>query len=173
MVKLNNFNVNFDCNKETPFFQVQEEYRIRFDIESLNSDIIRSIIEEIFSEKEDINAIFVSEYIFNKKRISAKTKIGQIINLKNWKESIVFEDKEDDGVVYASIKNLSTLDVYNYCFNIKKGFKESYISFYSDTSLIYVSSSVIDIISNDLSNIINLKDKYKNLCNTYYEGANQ
>ncbi len=56
---------------------------------------------------------------------------------------------------------------------IKKGFTGAYISFYSNEYLLYGSSDVIDIISNEPSNIIKLKDNYKNLYDTYYEISNK
>lgn len=83
------------------------------------------------------------------------------------------EGDTNDGVVYASIKNLDHLYVSNYCFSVKKRFTGAYISFYSNEYLLYGSSDVIDIISNDPSNIIKLKDNYKNLYDTYYEISNE
>lgn len=153
----------------TPFFQVHEGNRIRFDIEKLSSVNLQLIIKQIFKENKDINAIFVSEYIYKNKRTSAKTKVGQIIHLKNWKELVVLEDDSNEGVVYASIKSLDPLDVYNYCSSVKKGSAGAYISFYSDEYLLYVSSDVIDIISNDSTNISKLKDNYKKIYDTYHE----
>ncbi|MGY3186582.1 hypothetical protein [Lysinibacillus sp. TE18511] len=173
MVKLKDFNIDFDCTQVTPFFQVHEDNRIRFDIEKLSSVNLQLIINQIFNRYKDINAIFVSEYIFNKKRKSAKTKIGQIIHLKNWKEDVLLEGYTNDGLIYASIKNLDPLDVYNYCFSIKKGLTGAYISFYSNEYLLYVNNDVIDIISNDSMNINKLKDNYKNLYDTYYEISNK
>lgn len=173
LVKLKDFNIDFDCTQATPFFQVPEDNRVRFDIEKLSRVNLQLIINQIFNGNKGINAIFVSGYIFNKKRKSAKTKIGQIIHLKNWKEEEVLEDDTNNGIVYASIKNLDPLDVYNYCFSVKKGGTGAYISFYSDEYLLYVSNDVIDIISNDSTNIHKLKDTYKNLYDTYYETSNE
>ncbi|MDL4841963.1 hypothetical protein [Aquibacillus rhizosphaerae] len=67
-------------------------------------------------------------------------------------------------------KILILLDVYNYCLIARKGLPTAYISFYSNEYLLYVSTDVINFISNDATNIAKLKDNYKNLYDTYYEG---
>lgn len=168
MVKLKNFTIDFDCTKGIPFFQVHQNNRIRFDLYEISLADFKSIINEVFQERKDINAIFISQYIFNGKRQSAKSKVGRILQLNNWQEHVVAED-ENNAVVYASIKKLSSIDVYNYCLSIRKGRRPAYISFYSNDYLLYVSTDVIDVISNDTTNVAKLKDDYKGLYDTYHE----
>ncbi len=167
LVKLKGFTIDFDCVKGTPFFQVHPDNRIRFDIYEIALADFKSIINEVFPERKDINAIFISAYIFNGKRRSAKSRVGRTFQLNNWNEYIAAKDK-NNAVVYASVKNLSSSDVYNYCLSIRKGGRPAYISFYSNDYLLYVSTDVIDIISNDSMNIAKLKDDYNGLYNTYY-----
>ncbi|MEE6134466.1 hypothetical protein CHN50_09710 [Priestia aryabhattai] len=167
MVQLKDFMIDFDYTKGIPFFQVHQNNRIRFDLYELSLADFKSIINEVFPERKDINAIFISAYIFNGKRRSAKSRVGLTFQLNNWKEYIVGEDK-NNAVVYASIKNLSSNDIYNYCLSIRKGGRPAYISFYSNDYLLYVSTDVIDIVSNDTMNIAKLKDDYNGLYDTYY-----
>ncbi|WP_392397254.1 hypothetical protein [Robertmurraya massiliosenegalensis] len=169
-MKLQDFTIDFDCTGQTPFFQVHQDNRIRFIIDKLTIADLKLIIHQVFNEGKDINAIFISEYIFNGRRKSAKSKVGQVIYLKNWKEHVVLEDDTNDGIVYATIKNVDPVDVYNYCLIARKGLSTAYISFYSDEYLLYVSTDVIDIISNEGTNIAKLKDNYKNLYDTFHEG---
>lgn len=169
MVKLNNINVDFDCNKETPYFQVNSEQRIRFGMEDLNINLIRKIVEDVFKENDNLSVIFLSEYITNNKRYSSKSKIGKIIEIKNWHETVVNDESIGEGVVYATINNLDRNDVIKYCSKIYKGHKEAYISFLNENFLLYVSSDVIDIISKNVDIIVSLKEKYSEQFNKYYE----
>jgi hypothetical protein len=170
LVKLKEFSVDFDCNGMTPFFQVHQDNRVRFDIDALNMANLKLIINDIFNKDKQINAIVVSEYIVNNKRKSAKTRIGQVIHLKNWKEHVVLEEGTSDGIVYSTIGSLNPTDVYNYCLSVKKGLTRAYIAFHSNEYLLYVSSDVIDIISSNATNISKLKDRYNDFYDRYYEG---
>lgn len=172
MVKLNNINIDFDCNKETPYFQATSEQRIRFGMENLNIPLIRKIVEDVFKENDNLSVIFVSEYIKNNKRHSSNSKVGKIIEIKNWHEAIVNDDSSNEGVVYATIKNLNRNDVTKYCMKIYQGHNQTYISFFNDKCLLYVSSDVIDIISKDVTVISNLKQSYAEQFNKYYENEN-
>lgn len=169
MVKVNNINIDFDCNKETPYFQVTSEQRIRFGMEDLNITLIRKIVEDVFKENDNLSVIFVSEYINNNKRYSSKSKIGKIIEIKNWHETVVNDESVGEGVVYTTIKNLNRNDVIKYSSKIYKGHNEAYISFFNDDLLLYISSDVIDIISKNVDIIASLKQKYSEQFNKYYE----
>lgn len=167
IVKLKKFNIDFDYNKETPFFQSSSEKRIRFDIDKLNKDTLKNIISQLYIDNE-IEILFVSEYIEKGKRISSKSKIGKIIKITNWLEFVSFDKETNEGVVYANIKRLKQKDVYNYCLSVKRGFNEAYIVFFNDVFLMYVSNDVIDIISSE-NNISNLKKDYYELFDRFYE----
>lgn len=167
IVKLKKFNIDFDYNKEIPFFQSNSEKRIRFDIDKLNKDTLKNIISQLYADNE-IEILFVSEYIEKGKRISSKSKIGKIIKITNWLELVSFDKETNEGAIYANIKRLKQKDVYNYCLSVKRGFNEAYIVFFNDVFLMYVSSDVIDIISNE-NNISNLKKEYYELFDRFYE----
>ena len=112
--------------------------------------------------------LFVSEYITDKgERIRSKSKVGKIIKINNWLELVSFDKETNEGTVYANVKRLKHSDVYNYCLAVKRGFKEAYIVFFSDTFLMYVSSDVIDMISTE-NNITNLKKDYSELYDKFY-----
>ncbi len=157
---------------DTPYFQATLEQRIRFGMDELNITLIRKIMEVVFKEEDKINVIFVSEYITNNKRYSSKSKIGKIIDIRNWHETVVEDETTGEGEVYVTIKNLNRHDVMKYCIAIYKGHKEAYISFSNDTFLLYVSSDVIDIISNNVEKIENLKQNYSDLFNKDFESGN-
>lgn len=169
MVKLDKINIDFDCNKDTPYFQVTSEQRIRFGMEDLSIILIQKIVGDIFKENDILNVIFLSEYIANNKRYSSKSKIGKIIEIKNWHETVVNDDSIGEGVVYATIKNINRNDIIKFCSKIYKGHNEAYISFFNDKSLLYVSSDVIDIISKDVEIIADLKQAYFEQFSKYYD----
>lgn len=169
MVTLKNINIDFDCKKVTPYFQVTSEQRIRFGMEDLNITLLRKIVEDIFRENESLSVIFLSEYITHHKRYSSKSKIGKIIKIKNWHEIVVMNEAIGEGEVYAIIKNLNCNDVMKYCSAIYKGHPEAYLSFLNDKFLFYINGDVIDIISHDAKRIAYLKQYYAKLYDKYYE----
>ncbi|GAA0345621.1 hypothetical protein GCM10008931_41100 [Oceanobacillus oncorhynchi subsp. oncorhynchi] len=169
MVKLDKLNIDFDCNKETPYFQVNPNQRIRFGMEDLTPSLIRKVVEEVLSEKDNINVVFISEYIINNKRFSSKSRIGKFININNWKESIEIDECGDEGVVYATIRDVDRNDVLKYCLKVFNGQNEAFISFFTEEVLLYLNSDVIDIVSNNRSKIDSLKQNYAGIFNKYYE----
>ncbi|WP_054859458.1 hypothetical protein [Gracilibacillus sp. JCM 18860] len=165
MVKLKDSNIDFDCNKETPpYFQVTSKQRIRLAIEDLNISLIQTIIGgDIFKEEDKISLIFLSEYYLNNIRRSTRSRIGKIINITNWHETVVREEASGNGEVYVTIKNLNREDISKYCSAFYKGHTEAYISFFNDEFLLYVSS--------DVRKIENLKQNYSGLFNKYHENG--
>jgi hypothetical protein len=171
LVKLSDLNVDFDCYKETPYFQVNSDRRIRFGMENLNMTLINKIVEDVFNEQDNISVVFVSEYIVQNKRRSSKSKVGKVIDIKNWHETVVEGEFPDEGVVYATVKNLTRNDVAKYALKVYKGHPQAFLAFYSDKFLFYVSSDVIDIISKDTGGVTSFKKVYSNLFDKYYEGS--
>ncbi|MGE7879823.1 hypothetical protein [Peribacillus muralis] len=142
-------------------------------MDNLNIDLIPHIVGDVFKEDDTISVIFISENISNNKRYSSKAKIGKIIKMKNWHETVVKDDASREGVVYANITDLIRNDIIKYCTKIYQGYNEAYISFYNDKSLLYVSSDVIDIISNDIGKIADLKQKYSKQFDEYYDNGDR
>ncbi|PWI22915.1 hypothetical protein [Kurthia sibirica] len=172
MVELKKFNINFSPNKETPYFQTTNDKRIRFILDELSLQTTKYIFKKIYKDKY-INTIFISDYILKNKKqyINYKKKIGNIIPLKNWEEIIEPYEKDDDEtkILFAKVKRLNFIDLYNYSLHLKKGIPELYIVFYSDEFLVYLNSDVIDIISNDKENINKLKKEFKESYNKLHE----
>lgn len=169
MIELDEIQIDFDCNKETPYFQVTPQQRIRFGMEDLNITLIRAIIKNVFAENDNLSLLFVSENIINNRRFSSKSGIGKIIKIKNWYEKVAYDASIGEGIVYTTIKNLTCNDVIRYCSEVYKGHNEAYISFFNNKSLIYVSNDVVDIVSSDVEMITELKQKYSDRFDKYYE----
>lgn len=166
---LNDLEIQFSNNPEAPYFQVNQKERIRFGMDNLNVNLIKEMIDDIVNEDDQINLKFIAGYIVNNKRISSKSKIGKFIAIKNWEETIVCEEDSDNKFIYATIRNIEKENVIKYCSKILHGHREAYISFYTDELLIYVSSDVIDIISNNEGKTNKLKECYISLYDKYYE----
>ncbi|WP_393964388.1 hypothetical protein [Exiguobacterium sp. S22-S28] len=169
MFKLSKFSIDFDVNKETPYFQVGTKYRVRFGMEDLNGVLLKDVVGTIFQENQKINLIFVSEYIVNNVRRSSKSKLGRYLTIRNWKEKIVQDEMSGEGTVYTLINDLDMDEVMKYCIQVYKGNTQAYIAFYNDEFLMYVSTDVIDVISDDSEKIDKLKEKYSETYNKYYD----
>jgi len=165
--------VNFEDMRETPFFQVQTNYRIRFGTELIenNLKLLREILSGIFIENDRIDVSFISGYIaYDKsKRTYEKTRIGKFVEIKNWEETKITEDGLESTVIFTTIKGLHKDEVYKYCKYIVNGGQQAYICFYNGTYLLYINSDVIDIISVDTSLIKKLKFQYREEYDKFYE----
>lgn len=169
MFKLSKLNIDFDVNKETPYFQVDTKYRVRFGMEDLNGLLLKDVIGTIFQENQKINLIFVSEYIVNNVRRSSKSKLGKYLTIRNWKEKVVQDEMSGEGEVYTLINDLDMDEVVKYCIQVYKGNTQAYIAFYNDDFLMYVSTDVIDVISDNSEKIDKLKEKYSETYNKYHD----
>ncbi|WP_349730080.1 hypothetical protein [Peribacillus frigoritolerans] len=168
MERIKQFNVNFN-DDETPFFQVDTNHRIRFGMDEISGSLLAAILKDVFKANEKIDMSFIIGNIRNNKRHLEKNRIGKSIKIKSWKETIVKDEDLDVEIIYATVKNVNSLDVYKYCKKVHQGQREAYIVFYNDRFLTYVNNDVFDIISNDSNLVRELKDKYKKHINEYYE----
>ncbi|UBH23295.1 phage tail protein [Macrococcus armenti] len=157
IIKLNNINIDFDLENEIPYFQVSDENKVRFDIDSLNKKDITSLINNIFKESTT-NCSFLSEFI-KPVKFKEKTNIGRYISINNWHETI---HSENDTYVISTIKNITQKDINSYVLYIKRGLVEPFIVFYNDENMLYISNSVIDIISDSIEFISSVKDTFAN-----------
>lgn len=169
MLDLSKFNIDFNIMKETPYFQAEEKHRIRFDLDDLNIYELRDLLGTIFNNAKQINLIFVSEYITNNRRHSAKARVGKYISIRNWKENIILDKSTQEGAVYANVTNIKFDEVIKYCINVRKGCTQAYLAFYNSDFLVYVSTDVIDIIGTDSTKIDKLKSDYSTVYNTFYD----
>ncbi|EGQ2706388.1 hypothetical protein IO922_002500, partial [Staphylococcus pseudintermedius] len=60
-IKLKNLVIQFDLNSESPYFQVEDNYKIRWDINSIQKRDLAEIMRLSFKSK--INSSFLSKII--------------------------------------------------------------------------------------------------------------
>ncbi|MDE9751812.1 hypothetical protein [Staphylococcus delphini] len=140
-IKLKNLVVQFDLNSETPYFQVEDNYKIRWDIDSIQKRDLAEIMRLSFKSK--INGSFLSKIISPvcKREV---TRLGWYINIKNWRENIHFDNEK---YIISSISDIDITEALNYCIYIKNSQIQPFIIFYDDTSLLKIGVDTIDIIS--------------------------
>ncbi|EFV74621.1 hypothetical protein MKY20_24335 [Cytobacillus sp. FSL W8-0315] len=166
MIKIQNIEVDFTNIDITPYFQVKAENRIRFGLEVFEDHgtrLLQDILNDVFLESSSVSASFITGYIYKNKRSSLKTGLGEIVKISNWKESLIEDPINERTIIFGTINNLQPKHIFAYTKMIIQGHRQSYIIFYNDDVLIYVSSDVVDIIT-DKNLITNLKSKY----NKYY-----
>ena len=168
-MKLNNIGIDFDIDQPTPFFQVTEERRVRFGMDEISFQDVKRVIGEVFGQDAAIDVTVLSSYLKGKKYISAKTNLGKWFSIKNWTETIVFNEDDYTGFVFATIRNLDRQEVERYVAAMRQGERGAYIVFYTDDRLLYVSTDVLDIVSPDCRFIRKMKSTFKDGYNRYYE----
>lgn len=70
IVKIEQFNIDFDCNKMTPFFQSKPNNRLRFDIHKLEKTVLQNIINTICNQNEEIIHLIHIYYIRESKIVA-------------------------------------------------------------------------------------------------------
>ncbi len=154
--------INFDLENEIPFFQSSNENRVRFDIDNLQKKQLSKIINKLFSNQSHTKCSFLSEYLYPVK-FREKTRIGRFLTIKNWHEEF---HSTDEKYIIVTIGNIKTAEIINYSLYIQKGLVEPYIIFYNNENMIYVSNSVIDIISVSKETITNIKTEFSDYIDT-------
>lgn len=165
IINLKEQQINFDLENEIPFFQSSNENRVRFDIDRLEKKQISNIIHQLFSNQSNTKCSFLSEYIYPVK-FREKTRIGRFLSITNWQEEI---HSTDEKYIIATIENIKITEIINYSIYIQKGLVEPYIIFYNNENMMYVSNSVIDIISVSKETITNIKTEFSDYIDTVYE----
>lgn len=153
-IQLKNLIVQFDLNSETPYFQVEDNYKIRFDIDSIQKRDLAELFRLVFKSK--VNSSFLSKIIspYNKREV---TRIGWFVNIKNWSEKIHCDDEK---YIISSINNIDITEALNYCMYIKNSQIQPFIIFYDDKSLLKIGVDTIDIISASEELIEMLKSQF-------------
>ncbi|UXU83909.1 phage tail protein [Mammaliicoccus sciuri] len=153
IINLEEMNINFDLENETPFFQASNENRVRFDVEHVNKKQLSNIINQLFTNQTKTKCSFLSEYKYPVK-FREKTRLGRFFNITNWKEEVHTSNEE---YIMVTTENLKNDEIINYCLYIQKGMIEPYIIFYNKQNIFYISNDVIDIISSSKEMISNIK----------------
>ena len=165
IINLEEMNINFDLENETPFFQASNENRVRFDVEHVNKKQLSNIINQLFTNQTKTKCSFLSEYKYPVK-FREKTRLGRFFNITNWKEEVHTSNEE---YIMVTTENLKNDEIINYCLYIQKGMIEPYIIFYNKQNILYISNDVIDIISSSKDMISNIKLDFKELVDVFYE----
>ncbi|WP_239705609.1 MULTISPECIES: phage tail protein [unclassified Mammaliicoccus] len=165
IINLEEMNINFDIENETPFFQASNENRVRFDVEHVNKKQLSNIINQLFTNQTKTKCSFLSEYKYPVK-FREKTRLGRFFNITNWKEELHTSNEE---YIIVTTENLKNDEIINYCLYIQKGMIEPYIIFYNKQNIFYISNDVIDIISSSKDMISNIKLDFKELVDVFYE----
>lgn len=159
--------IYFGIDKPTPYFQVSDEYRIRFGYERMKGSLIKQIVEDTFSN-ETISMEFLLQIKEDQRIYKEKTNLARYFKIKNWKE-VFHKGEEEVDYVNAIVKGIDQKSLIKYITKVICGHeKSSYIIFFSSDKLIYVSADVIDIVSFDTAFIERLKEKYKDSYDMYH-----
>lgn len=174
MKKIEKMGITITDLNVPPFFQVNQDYRVRFLMDQFRENgfkRLNNIIEDIFGDNKGIDTSFIYGYIVNGKKYPEAKGIGKFIHIRNWKEYYIDNIELESTVMYVTIENVDKQDIYKYCYAVGMDHREAYIVFYNDKYLMYVSSDVIDIVSCENSLIQQLKCTYKDAYDKYYETA--
>ena len=162
------FQLSVDFNDvQTPFFQVNSNNRIRFGLSEISYVELKSILHYIFKDVDMVDMVYLVAYIISNKWIFTKTAVRKSILIRNWEE--IIDENGEVRKVYAIVKNIDITQVQKYALSIYRGGRAAYLTFYFKDRLVYISSDVVDIVSEDVQFISHLKEQYSNLYNNFYE----
>lgn len=164
IINLDEQQIYFDLEHETPYFQASDENRVRIDINVLNKKQFSNIINTLFSSQSNTKCTFLSEYLYPV-RFREKTRIGRFLTITNWHEEV---HSADEKYVFTTIENIKNIEMINYCLFIQKGLVEPFIVFYNQENILYISNSVIDIISVSKDSLDYVKTAFNDYIDTYY-----
>lgn len=166
VITLTELGVDFN-DEQTPFFQVNSNNRIRFGLSEISYVELKSVLDYIFKEVDTVDMVYLVAYIISNKYIYTKTAVRKSILIRNWEE--IVEENEEVRNVYAIVKNIDITQVQKYALSIYKGGRAAYLAFYLKDRLVYISSDVVDIISDDVQFISHLKEQFSNLYDKFHE----
>lgn len=156
-IQLENLKINFINEGPAPFFQVENDNRLRLDIDYINRDHLTRIVNTLFKDDDSINLSYYYGTVFPK-IFKEPTRIGKYISINNWKE------------VYAivTIKSIRKSELINYLLYLKHALKDPYMCIYNEHNLLCNSSDVLDIVSGSATMINDLKSVYEPIVNHFY-----
>ncbi|KMR70566.1 phage tail protein, partial [Staphylococcus aureus] len=82
-------------------------------------------------------------------------------NITNWNEEI---HSTDEMYVMATIKNIKNKDIIDYSLYIKKGLVQTFIVFYNQENIFYISNAVVDIIRVSKDTLNYIKSEFIDHC---------
>lgn len=168
---INNKEIVFRPDTPIPYFQVNDDYRIRFGYEKLTTSLIRKVLSFVLQERT-MHLCVCYRSIDEGHSCGNRPKLGKYFNITNWKEEIVI-DNEDASIQYqmVNIKNILNESIIKYAIEMIIHEKpEAFIHFYDDTVDVFISNDVIDIVSTDKQLIEILKNDYEKVYDRYWVG---
>lgn len=161
--------IHFGIDKPVPYFQVSDEYRVRFGYEMMKGSLIKQILTDTYSndnfDMEFLLRVIEGHYIQNE-----KTNLGHYFKITNWKE-VFHKGAEEVDYINVIVKGIELKPLIKYITKVICGNeRESFIIFYKSDKIIYVSNDVIDIVSHDTKFIEVMKKKYEGIYDTYWVG---
>lgn len=169
-IQLENLNISFTNEDPAPFFQVENNNRLRLDIDYINRDNLTRIVNILFKDDDSINLSYYYGTVFPK-IFKEPTRIGQYISINNWKEELIeIENEFDEKEIYAivTIKSIRKSELINYLLYLKHALKDPYMCIYNEHNLLCNSSDVLDIVSSSTTMINDLKSDYEPIINHFY-----
>ncbi len=160
-----------------PYFQVTDEYRIRFGFEVLDKKRIQEVIEYAFQINDDITVELKLRSYIDNKEIRERTNMNRYFTINNWEERIVEgyvdPDYPDDidKFMMVKVKHIQISEILKYAKSAIRNYKrEVFIHFYTEHVDVFVHEDVIDIVSHDRKFIEDFKVKYEGIYDTYWVG---
>ena len=170
-IQLAQLTINFKTEEPAPFFQVNNDYRVRFDIDNINRSNLTHIIDMLFNDTDNIKISYyfgtLVPYIFKE-----PTRIGKYISINSWEERLFEAENEYDSKdIYkiVTIKNVKKAEIINYLLYLKYALKNPYMCIYNDYHLLSNSTDVIDIVSSSTGMINNLKTRFAHIVDHFYD----
>ncbi|MEA3318619.1 MAG: hypothetical protein U9Q88_01235 [Bacillota bacterium] len=159
-------------NTVPPYFQVNDSQRIRFGWTVLeeNPGMLKRIFKSLKLERQKkVDGTFLCAYESEGFKQKEKLHLGRKFHISNWKENKIWSDDLECICVYTTITNLSAESLFRYMIGLMRGHqKQLHICFYNEAYLLYTSSDVLDIVCSE-SNIILLKEVFREYYDTFYE----
>lgn len=144
--------------EQSPYFQAQEERRMVILHQELKecAGFMQRIITFLFEEDSRIDLTFLKSYMpygFKKPRFFEKQALHQSFVIRNWKEEYLDRQETEAVLHYATVKSVSSEEVFQYVKGIIIGKQPSLIAFYNDHYMLDVKSDEVVIIAKNKEDI--------------------
>lgn len=167
------FNIDLTNVNNSPYLNVENKNRVRFDFDNINNFIINFIIDQ-FKNEELLNILYLSnvsvnEFSQDSLNIATKEYLNLYKSSHLWKEKIINVIDDGDLIEYtfSETKDVNISAVYDYYLYMKTTeAQDNYLYFYNKNFIINMNSDVLDIVTNNEKFIKNIKtsiisyDKY-------------
>ncbi|MDN7227958.1 hypothetical protein QWY15_11675 [Planococcus sp. N064] len=148
--------------EQSPYFQAEEEHRMVIQHQELKerAGLVQRTSTFLFAEDSRIDMTFLKSYMphgFKKPRCFEKQALHRAFVIRNWKEEYIDRQESEAILHYATVKSVSSEEVFQYVKGILKGKQPSLIAFYNDRYMLEVNSDEVVIIAKNKEDINVLK----------------